>query len=233
MKPATKTGAAAAPPQFVRRIVCDDRERRSGVPAALAQHPDVELTIRRLTLGDYLIEKTLVVERKTLADFARSVKDGRLFPQINRLVASRNERPCLILEGTRRRYRRLAITRTSFLAALSTVIVVFGLPVLRSRYPDETASLILTAVNQLRRSTIRPLRRHNSATTSLARQQRLLLQSIRGVGPRRAENLLATLGTPAGVADAGKEALMTVPGVGDHSSDLIYRVFHSVEKSRM
>ncbi len=44
-------------PQFVRRIAVDDRERRSGVPAALANHPNLEVTIRRLKLGDYFIDK--------------------------------------------------------------------------------------------------------------------------------------------------------------------------------
>jgi len=45
---AMKTGASDAPPQFVRRIVCDHRERPSGVPEALKNHPNVELTIHRL-----------------------------------------------------------------------------------------------------------------------------------------------------------------------------------------
>ena len=55
MKPAMKTGAAAAPPQFVRRIVCDDRECRSTVPSALAKHPNVQITIHHLRLGDYCV----------------------------------------------------------------------------------------------------------------------------------------------------------------------------------
>ena len=69
------------PLQFVRRIAIDDRERGSGVIEALRDHPDVDLTVRRLERGDYLIDRTLVVERKTLPDFAMSVVDGRLFAQ--------------------------------------------------------------------------------------------------------------------------------------------------------
>ncbi len=71
--PATKTGASDAPPQFVRRIACDHRERPSGVPTALAAHPNVELTLHHLRLGDYRVNDTLIVERKTLTDFAQSV----------------------------------------------------------------------------------------------------------------------------------------------------------------
>jgi ERCC4-type nuclease len=72
--------------QFVRRIAIDDRERGSGVVEALRNHPNVELIVRRLALGDYLIARTLVVERKTLSDFALSVVDGRLFTQASRLA---------------------------------------------------------------------------------------------------------------------------------------------------
>lgn len=67
-----ETGASDAPSRFAKRIVADHRESRSGVPAALATHPNVDLTIRRLKLGDYRVNDTLIVERKTLADFAWS-----------------------------------------------------------------------------------------------------------------------------------------------------------------
>lgn len=58
------------PLQFVRRIAIDDRERSSRVKAALERNENVNVTVKRLPLGDYQVDDTLVVERKTLADFA-------------------------------------------------------------------------------------------------------------------------------------------------------------------
>jgi len=91
-----------------------------------------------LPLGDYEVDSTLIVERKTLADFAVSVLDGRLFRQVGRLAREPEVRSCLILEGTPERYPRLAIPTPAFQGALITVTLVFGVPVLRSANPEET-----------------------------------------------------------------------------------------------
>ncbi len=71
--------------QFAARITVDDRERSSGVAEGLSRRPGVKITSRRLPLGDYEVDSTLIVERKTLGDFAVSVLDGRLFRQAGRM----------------------------------------------------------------------------------------------------------------------------------------------------
>ena len=127
--------------QIAVRIIVDDRERTAGVAEVLWQRPGVSIAVRRLKLGDYQVNDTLIVERKTLADFARSVRDCRLFTQAGRLTRQRRMRTCLILEGTPDRYPRLAIPKPAFQGALITVSLVFGLPVLRSATPEETVSV--------------------------------------------------------------------------------------------
>lgn len=225
MKPLIEFGACNAPPQFVRRIAVDDRERNAGVAEALANRGNVRVTIRRLKLGDYRVDDSLIVERKTLADFALSVRDGRLFPQVSRLVQSRRERSCLILEGTTKRYPRLFIPRASFQGALVTVTVVFGLPVLRSRDPEETAQMILYAAGQLQRRRARPLRRYGFKTTNLRRHQLHLLQAVPEIGGRRANLLLNAFESPARIAQASVAELRTVDGIGEVTATMIYRVF--------
>ena len=49
-------------------IVSDDRERASGVIAFLGGIPQVSLRIERLASGDYLADRRLLFERKTLQD---------------------------------------------------------------------------------------------------------------------------------------------------------------------
>lgn len=80
-------------------IVVDDREQKSPVVCALAEHEDVQLSIRRLSVGDYLVNEHLLFERKTLPDLMQSIIDGRLFRQAIRLVSS-DFSPVLVLEGT-------------------------------------------------------------------------------------------------------------------------------------
>ncbi len=212
-------------PQFVRRIAVDDRERRSGVPAALANHPNLEVTIRRLKIGDYLIDD-LIIERKTLFDFAKSVSDGRLFSQVARLARQRANRVCVILEGTSSVYPELSVPITALRGAMVTVAVIFCIPILRAATPSETADLILYAARQLQRRTFRSPRRFGANIGNLARQQRFMLQAIPEIGPVKAAALLRVFGSPAGVATATIEDLQTVDGIGAAAATKIHQVFH-------
>jgi ERCC4-type nuclease len=212
--------------QFVRRIAVDDRERGPGVIEALRNRPNVELAIRRLELGDYLIDRTLVVERKTLPDFAMSVVDGRLFAQASRLARTDRARPCFILEGAKEDQPDLVISRSAMQGAIITLTLVFGLPLLRSTCPQETADLILLAADQLQRRDSAAPKRQGYHPKGLTRQQSFLLQAIPEIGPARAKLLLDTFGSPAGVASATVEDLQAVDGIGEVAAKSIYRVFH-------
>ena len=214
------------PSQLGARIAVDDRERSSGVAEALSRRPGVKISSRRLPLGDYEVDSTLIVERKTLSDFAVSVLDGRLFRQAGRLARSHEARTCLILEGTPERYPRLAIPTTAFQGALITVTLVFGVPVLRSANPEETADLILYAARQLHRQATLPPRRMGAKAGSLRRSQLLLLQAVPMVGPLRAEALLSTVGVPSRIANADADILAEVNGVGPTIAASIHRVMH-------
>lgn len=214
------------PLRFASQIAIDDRERSSDVADALSRRPGVSITTRRLSLGDYEVDSTLIVERKTLADFAVSVLDGRLFRQAARLARNQEARTCLILEGTAERYPRLAIPMPAFQGALISVTLVFGVPVLRSATPEETADLILFAAQQLQRQAVLPPRRMGAKGGSVRRSQLLLLQAVPLVGPLRAEALLDTLGVPSQIANTDVEILAEVNGIGPTIAANIQRVMH-------
>jgi Fanconi anemia group M protein len=72
-------------------ITADDREQKSEVIKSLMGIEKVEVCIRRLSMGDYQVEKRVIVERKTLKDFAVSIIDGRLFKQMIWLANSKSE----------------------------------------------------------------------------------------------------------------------------------------------
>jgi hypothetical protein len=60
-------------------VLVDDRERAGPVPAELARSAIFEVQVRRLPLGDYLVDGRFLFERKTLPDLAASIASGRLF----------------------------------------------------------------------------------------------------------------------------------------------------------
>ena len=59
---------------------------------------DFDVQLDRLRVGDYSIDDRVIVERKTYADFATSLIDGRLFPQAAALARCPH-RPVILLEG--------------------------------------------------------------------------------------------------------------------------------------
>ncbi len=76
----------------------DLSERNAAVLDLARECDDFDVQMVRLPIGDYLIESGVVVERKTYGDFARSLVDGRFFPQAAALARSPH-RPVVLLEG--------------------------------------------------------------------------------------------------------------------------------------
>ena len=62
------------------------------------RYGDFDVQLECPTVGDYSIDDRVVVERKTYADFATSLVDGRLFPQAAALARC-SYRPVILLEG--------------------------------------------------------------------------------------------------------------------------------------
>jgi ERCC4-type nuclease len=79
-------------------ILANDRESDSGVVPIL-RSLNVQIKIKRLAVGDYLINNKVLFERKSLPDLVASIKDGRLFYQAAKL-ASFHLPAIIILEGT-------------------------------------------------------------------------------------------------------------------------------------
>lgn len=201
----------ACPPSGLT-IVVDHRERASGLVQAIGQRwaPVHEGT---LAVGDLEVGPRVVVERKTVRDFATSLQDRRLFSQIAALqrVALR---PLLILEGT----DPLPVLRISpfqLQGVLLTLIVSFRVPVLRTSSVEETASIVARiAAHEARRL-------HRGAAPPRAtrgRQALDVLTSIPGIGDDRARRLLDAFGSVAAIVAASPADLRSVAGIGPHSA---------------
>ena len=59
-------------------VTVDHREAKSNVARVLPDTSGVTVSFSHLGTGDYLVDNGLLVERKTIPDFAASIKDGRL-----------------------------------------------------------------------------------------------------------------------------------------------------------
>ncbi len=194
-------------------ITMDDREPSGAVFKALCAMNNVVLSVERLPVGDYLVDDRLLVERKTLNDFALSVIDGRLFRQLTRLAASRYS-VALILEGGGQDLARAGIRREALQGALIFVCLVLGVPVLRALDADETAKLLIYAVRQTRLVVEGGVARPGRRPKGKRRRQLYILQGLPGVGPKKAACLLDRFGSIRNIFNAGEEALIEVEGIG-------------------
>jgi len=195
-------------------VTVDDRERHGGVPDALARMEAFDIHIERLPVGDYRVDGRFLFERKTLSDFVSSLISGRLFDQALRLAKQSEHQPVLILEGCGSELRNSGLRREAVQGAMIMIAVFIGLPVLRTRDPAETAGALLYTAQQARTLARGGLPRRGYRPKGKAALQRYILQGLPGIGPARAQQLLARFGTVEAALTAGEDALASVPGIG-------------------
>jgi DNA excision repair protein ERCC-4 len=195
-------------------ITADDRERPSGVVAELEKLSGAIVNVAHLTTGDYCIDEAVLIERKTAADFAQSLIDGRLFCQAGRMSRS-PLRPAYIIEGASAEWAGLGVSREALQGALVTLMLIFDIPVFRSADPAETARLILYVGSQLVRLRDPEYLPYRQAKAKRKKTRQLrILQSLPGIGPDRAKRLLERFGTVRACFGASTSELMEVEGIG-------------------
>ncbi|MFZ2655061.1 MAG: ERCC4 domain-containing protein [Victivallales bacterium] len=129
------------------QIIADDREQKGGVIEALKSMQEVSLEIKRIPVGDYLVDKRFVFERKTLQDFSISIVQGRLFSQAQNL-AKYDCHPVMILEGTSKDIAEYGVSREAVQGAIITISIIYGIPILRAKDSGETAKLMVQTAKQ-------------------------------------------------------------------------------------
>lgn len=195
------------------QILADDRERTAPVVEALRAREGVEVICQRLKIGDYQINEWLF-ERKTLMDFAESIKDGRLFSQARRL-ASAGPSVAFILEGKAGDLAQSRMRRESLQGALISLSLIYQIPILRSLDSRETAHLLFYAGQQLQRDQADHIPRHGRRPKRRRKLQLYVLQGLPGIGPEKADRLLVEFGSVSGVMTASHEELRRVAGIGE------------------
>lgn len=180
----------------------------------LRECADFHVSVMRLPLGDYRVDGRFLFERKTLIDLVAAIKDGRLFRQALKLSATMM-RPAIILEGTGRELAGCNMRWEAVQGALVTVALFCGVPLLRTRTPEETVHTMLFAARQGRTFASGALPRRGRRPRGKRARQLFILQGLPGIGPGRAHQLLARFGSVEAITRAAAEDLCSVPGIGE------------------
>jgi DNA excision repair protein ERCC-4 len=213
---AAGTGATTSPasegrfPRYQLRV--DLSERNATLLALVRQCADFEVRMEDLTVGDYIINGGITVERKTHADFATSLTDGRLFTQAA-VLARCPHRPVILLEGPRPS-RMPDVHPHALKGALVSLAVMWRLPVLCARDPEDSLRILRFLAHQVGDSDDGILKRYDRKLKRLASRKLYMLQGLPGVGPALARRLLLEFGSVERVVTATEATLLNVRGVG-------------------
>ena len=209
------------------RIVIDERERKSGIPKLL-QTIGVNVEVKTLPIGDYIVSHETVVERKSIHDFMSSVFDGRLFDQCNRLK-DHFQFPIILLEGYVDEIESIAENPLVFYGALSTVAIDFKIPIIPTPNASHTAKL-LVSLSSRKESPKGPLLKKIKKSNDIQKQQLIVLCSLPGVGEKTAIRMLEKFGSPLKVFSSSTKDLAKISGLGESRAKKIKKMLHGKSK---
>ena len=209
------------------RIIIDERERKSGIPKLL-KSIGVNVEIKTLPIGDYIVSHETVVERKSINDLIASIFDGRLFDQCNRLK-EHFQFPIILLEGNVDEIESITENPLVFYGALSTIAIDYKIPIIPTPNASHTAKL-LVSLSSRKESIKGPLLKKIKKSNDVQKQQLSVLCSLPGVGEKIAIRMLEKFESPLKVLSASTKDLAKIPGLGELRAKKIKKMLE--KKSR-
>ena len=209
------------------RIVVDERERKSGIPDLL-KSVGMNIEMKTLPVGDYIVAPETVVERKSIRDLLSSVFDGRLFDQCSRLK-EHFQNPIVLVEGNVDEIEEITDNPLIFYGAISTVAIDFKIPIIPTPSAAHTAKLLVSLCSR-KDIPKGPYLKKIKKSSDLQKQQLSVLCSLPGIGDKFAVRMLEKFGTPLRVFTATTAELAKVEGLGDARAKKIKTMLDSKSK---
>ncbi|MBW1689794.1 MAG: hypothetical protein DRG87_00360 [Deltaproteobacteria bacterium] len=203
------------------KIRVDYREKASGL-VDLLEKEDIFAEVKKVPYGDYVINDSITIERKTAKDFLVSIIDGRLFNQLSNLK-KHCRRPVLLIEGNPYK-TELNFDPMAIKGALLSAQAVWYIPVIFSRSKEDTRDILLMIGRQDEAyMDVVPLR-GGYRPKRLKSKQLYLLQGLPQIGPLLAKRLIEHFRSVSHVMNASVKELTEVDGIGKVSAEKIREV---------
>lgn len=189
------------------RIIADIHEKNSLIISELKYSNEVELEIKHLEIGDYLIGD-IAIERKTINDLISSIISKRILSQINNL--QNYEKRLLIIEGDLKDLNEnIKLNPKIIQGFILSCMLNHNINILQTKdYKDTSQYLITLAKQQLKPKTEISL--HSRIPKTLKEQKKYILESFPNIGPKKAKKLLEKFSNLLSVFNASEEDLKEV-----------------------
>ena len=209
------------------RIVVDEREKKSGIPDLL-KAIGINLEIKTLPIGDYIVAPETIIERKSISDLISSIFDGRLFDQCNRLK-EHFQFPIILVEGDVTKIEQLVDNPLVFYGAMSSIVLDFKIPIIPTANTSHTAKLLVSMCS--RKDVAKgPFIKKIKKSNDLQKQQLAMLCSLPNVGEKIAIRMLEKFGTPLEVLGASTADLSKINGLGNTRAKKIKKMLQMESK---
>ncbi|MBI2109566.1 hypothetical protein HYT58_00135 [Candidatus Woesearchaeota archaeon] len=215
------------------KIIIDYREKNSGIVEEL-ESKHVNYEVRELKIADYAIQSkardgSLIrvgCERKTQSDFINSIIDKRILSQL--IVLKENfDIPLLIIEGSENIYELRNFHPNAIRGMLASIAIDFRIPVVYTKNIRDTAALLVIISNRIDKP-IKPISLLDKRKPTTTKEyQEYLVESLPGVGPTIAKELLKKFKTVRNIFNASENELKEVPKVGKKKAAEIKKLIES------
>src|SRR3989338_3483280 len=220
-QPGEKQGSLLSFNEEQIKVVVDARE--SAMIKELASQ-GLSVEAKSLDVADIVVSERVGIERKTVEDFLASMIDKRLMQQVRELRKN-FERPLLVLEGEEDIYALRKIHPNAIRGMLAAIAVSYAVPIIRTKNAVDTALLIKTIARRERGEGEREFSvRVQKKPLTTKELQEFVVESLPGVGPVIAKNLLKDLKSVKSVVNASVEELKKVEGLGEKKAKEIREV---------
>ena len=200
------------------KVIVDRRERNSELIGRL-ESLGVEVELRTLPVGDYVLSDRVCIERKTTSDFESSIMSGRLFEQVGRLVEA-YDAPIMVIEDN----DGFRLPERVIKGAIASLYVDYGIQVLGSSGCLDTAEIISDIARREQDGRRREPSLKGAARAYTDRQfQEYVIGNLPGIGPKLARSLLVHFKSVRNIANAGIKELMEVEKIGRKKAENIHR----------
>ena len=199
------------------KIIVDYREKGSNILKLLVRE-GIEVDLRHLQVGDYLLSEDIAVEYKTKKDFVDSIIDGRLLQQLKDL--RKYVRPLLVIQGEEDIYTQRNVHPNAIRGMLSTIAVSYRIPTIFTKNEEDTAGLFQIIAKREQDPEKKDFQMHTAKPISLKEQQEYIVSSLPNIGGALAKPLK----TVKKLINASEEQLKKVNLIGEKKAKKIREV---------
>ena len=208
-------------------IFIDTREANSGILEYFWQY-DCDVQKKMLLFGDFIASDRVIIEKKTVQDFVKSITDKRLFQQI-KSMKDNFEKPLLIIEGEENLY---GILQPNIIrGTLAAIAIDMSVPIIWTKDLADTAGIVywIARREQLQENRTNVLRNKKTPDTTEEKQE-YLVSSLPDISIVRAKALLKYFKSPKNIFNAEEKELKEVKGIGKGIAEKIKKVLESEYK---